>query len=274
MNVRQHFLRLAYPFYTRLSAIWDVARELPDPVLIYQMSKVGSSTVYKSLKKEGVGSVHVHFIAREHWRRVAEMYSNNNTTLPSHFHKGRLLRYWINATQRQVRVVSLVRDPIARHVSGAFEIGNVQGIPTNKSSEALRVLEDQLSALDEFEYPFQWFAREIEPTFGVDVLSHPFNRKEGFGRITTDNVDILILRTEQLSTLVPTVLGDFVGEDLDVQRDRVRTNQVYTTVKHQLCLSEPTVRRLYDHPWMHHFYTDQDIERFVERWTESQADGG
>lgn len=243
---------------------------LPDPVLVYQMGKVGSSTVHQTLQERGIDSVHVHYIADAHWGQGAKLYTKNNTTIPAHFHRGRLLRYWINWTERQVRVVSLVRDPIARRVSEAFELSHLQGVPARKPSKALRALRDQLASEDALKYPYAWFDREFLPMFDVDVLGHSFNREEGFGRITRENVDILIMTLEKLNELVPTVLSEFIGKSLEVKRNRVRTDQVYTQVKNNLTLSEETVRHLYDHPWMRHFYTDQDIEQFVERWSAAQ----
>ena len=63
-----------------------------------------------------------------------------------------------------------------------------------------------------------WFDREIHPLFSVDILDHPFNREEGFGRITREDIDILILTLGQLGELVPTVLSDFVGQPLQLNR--------------------------------------------------------
>lgn len=267
----EHFLlQLAYPFYTRISALVDVVGKLPDPVLIYQMGKVGSSTVHQTLQEAGVNSVHVHYINETHWQEGAKMYTENDVTVPAHFHKGRLLRHWINWADRQIRVVSLVRDPIARHVSEAFEFSHLRGLPTDKPSNALRELKNRLTSENALGYPYSWYDREFSPMFGVDVLDYPFNREEGFGRITQKNADILILTLEQLENLVPTVLSDFIGKPLEVKRDRVRTDEVYAQVKDNLTLPEDTVRRLYDHPWMRHFYTERDIEQFVERWSAAQ----
>ena len=269
MGAKRLFLRCAWPIYARISALAEVVGALPDPVLVYQMSKVGSSSVERTLTRAGIPHVHVHFIAPASWEETARWHAKNDQTLPPHFHKGRLLRYWINWTERQVRVVTLVRDPIARHVSGAFEVGHQTGFPKENKSKALQALGNQLRAKDVLDYPYTWFDREIAPVFGVDVLDHPFNRKEGYGRIKTENVDLLILTLERLSDLVPTVLSDFVGTSLELKKARIRTDEVYKRVKEQLTLSESNVRRLYDHPWMRHFYAEQDIERFVRRWTET-----
>jgi len=246
----------------------EVIQALPDPVLVYQMSKVGSSTVQETLHEAGVPSLHVHFVESEHWEAASGMYAESNVPLPHHFHTGRLVRLWLNRTNRQVRVVTLVRDPIARYVSGAFEVSNLKGMPTSEFEKALQTLRDQLTNEDALQYAYQWFNREIEPIFGVDVLEHPFNREKGVGRIRRENVDILILTLEQLNNRVSTVLSDFVETPLSLCRSRVRKEGTYLRIKKELALPEHTVRRLYDNEWMRHFYSAHEIERFVHRWSE------
>jgi hypothetical protein len=269
--MQDYFLELAYPFYTRISAFTDVVGGLPNPVLVYQMGKVGSSTVHHTLQEAGTASIHVHHIAEDNWKRRTRMYKENDTTIPAHFHKGRLLRHWINWTDRQMRVVSLVRDPIARHVSEAFEFSHLRGLPTGKPSNALRVLQNELVSDGALEYTYTWFDQEFLPMFGVDIFDHSFNREEGFARITQKNVDILILTLEKLSDCASTTLSEFVSQSLEIKRERVRSGSVYTYVKNNLTLPESTVRRLYDHPWMRHFYTRNDIEQFIERWSLSEV---
>lgn len=255
------------PLYTRLLASWQVARVLPDPILVYQMGKVGSSTVHDSLLAAGLQSIHVHFIDEAHWKSAAAMYTHKGRCLPPHFHVGQLLRWWIRWTRRPVRVVTLVRDPIARNVSSAFEVGPLQNVPTSDVEAAVEKITKRLHADDALSYAYGWFDREIKPVLGVDVLSHSFNRAKGFARITHSHADILVLAMERLDQLVPTVLSDFAGRPLHVEHSRVRTDTVYTCVKRRLRLPERQVRALYDNPWMRHFYTTGDIVGFVEHWS-------
>lgn len=258
---------IPWPLLSRLLALRNVINAMPDPVLIYQMGKVGSSTVCKTFDDKEIPNLHVHFVSRDKWSSAAKLYMENGKSLPPHFHTGRLLRPWSNWTERRVKVVTLVRDPIAREVSKEFEMSSLLEVPTDDVNESLQVLRNRLTSPGALNFPYTWFENEILPTFGVDVFEHPFNRKEGFGRITRKNVDILILTLERLDDLVPTVLSDFVGQALQLKKDRVRTDKVYTAVKQRLNLEERTVRRLYDCEWMRHFYTDRDIEQFVERWS-------
>ena len=111
---------------------------MPDPILVYRMSKVGSSTVHKSLRDAGVGSIHIHFMNPERHAWAEKAYRRNSKELPLHFYRARILRPWINATRRQVQVVALVRDPIARRVSSTFEIAQIVGLPTQDASDAKR----------------------------------------------------------------------------------------------------------------------------------------
>lgn len=262
------------PLYRRLLAIREVTLAMPDPVLVYQMGKVGSKTVHTSLREAGIGSVHVHYIDPKSRLRAKKLFRENNADLPAHFYKGRLLHHWVNSTNRQVRVVSIVRDPIARHVSSAFQIPDIEETPTKDAEASVRALEKQIRSTRAWiEYAYEWFDREVHSAFGIDVFEHPFNQEKGYGRITQENVDLLILTLEQLSDLIPTVLSDFVDASLRVQRDNTRTDNVYAEVKKRLRLPESRVRRLYDHPWMRHFYTEQDIEKFVGRWSKTSDYG-
>jgi hypothetical protein len=267
-RMRETALDLAYPFYTRISAISRIAKAMPNPVLVYQMAKVGSSTVHKTLQAAGVESLHVHYIAQENWKRGAKMYVESGTTLPAHFHKGRLLRHWIAWTGRQVRVISLVRDPIARHISASFETAHLKGFPKQNASKALRSLESQLMSDGALEHPYNWFDREISSVLGVDVLDYPFNREEGYGVIEKKNAKIIILTLENLSDSIPTVLSDFLGKELDIKKERVRKSGVYERVKKNLSIPKSRARKLYDHPWMRNFYTEEKIENFVKEWGE------
>lgn len=268
--MKNKILDKIYPIYTRLISIREVVRSLPDPILIYQMGKVGSSTIQRTLSEAGIPGVHVHYIDRDHWKKRAKLRTENSSPLPPHFHKGRLLRHWIAWTKRRVRVVSLVRDPIARYISEAFQTAHFRGFPVSTVSEALPEIRSQLTSDEALEYTYRWFEREFIPVFDIDIFDHPFDCEEGFGRISQASADILILTLEKLSDLVPTALSEFVGEPLELRRDRVRTGGVYAQVKNNLVLPEKNLRRFYDHPWMRHFYTDRDIEQFVERWSTEQ----
>jgi len=55
-----------------------------------------------------------------------------------------------------------------------------------------------------------WFEIEIKQTLGIDLLTQPALREQGFARCETDYAEMMVLRFEDLKRLVP-VLGEFLG---------------------------------------------------------------
>ena len=160
----------------------DPARKDANPVLVYQMGKVGSSTVARTLRacpglQRPVLSVHCMVpreieAAKQYRRRVGGAAKvGYAVTL------GAVLGDRIAAVGDRVHfpIVSLVRDPIAREISSVFQTSALFG-------EALRVggridvdrvsafLTERFSAPDPCGYAEEWFDRELAVTFGIDVF--------------------------------------------------------------------------------------------------------
>lgn len=267
MSLKGKIYSLIEPIYSPLRAAGQVVAALPDPILVWQMSKVGSTTIQKTLKRAGVGALHVHFIDPQSWSDATGWYRSHGETLPRHFYIGRLLRWWLRHTQHRVKVVTLMRDPIARHVSGMFQSHHVAGFPVGDASDALDTLRAQFVEGRPEKYAFTWFDREIKAVLGIDIYAHPFDREAGYTRITTPRADILVMTTERLSELIPTVLSDFVGESLRVHNARRRRDKMYACVKSNFTLPDKVVQRVYGNPRMQHFYTNEQIAHFMRRWT-------
>jgi hypothetical protein len=91
------------------------------PILIYQMGKVGSTSISKSLELFGYSSVfHIHRLNPEHIDHVRENFLTRNLE-PSSFRIGKLLYRYIIEKKRHIKVITLIRDPISRNISGFFE---------------------------------------------------------------------------------------------------------------------------------------------------------
>lgn len=256
---------IPYPLYSRALAARDVVKGMPDPVLIYQMGKVGSSSVREMLERAGVRNIHVHLISRSARIREAAFRRKMEDGVPPHIYKGGIVDWWLHNTAKQVRVITLVRDPVASHISGEFELAHVTGFPAGNVQRSVdRLVRDlEGGALDE---PFGWFESEFSPTVELDFFAHPFDREAGWTRITTPRFDILALTLERLDALSTTVLSEFVGTDLQPQVARQRTDDVYGEVKRRVKLSAATLDRIYEHRRVQHFYSAARREQFRARW--------
>jgi len=226
---------LARRFRKTKKAVKTLGSSLPDPVLVYQMSEVGSSTVSASLHSVGTKNIHVHFIG-EQWAEAAQYHRRRGGgELPQNLYLGRVLRYWLKLRVAPVKVITLVRDPVARKISSAFQLRRYNpGLSSDDVEAAKQWLRENIDFDERPPYESAWFDREIKTVFDVDVYDYPFNPEKGYTRIQTSRVDLLILRLEDLSALIPTAVSDFVDAPLTVKRDNVRSDNNYQTIKNLL----------------------------------------
>jgi hypothetical protein len=69
--------------------------------------------------------------------------------------------------------------------------------------------------------PLAWFEREITPVFGLDMLAAPELRDQGWATRSHEWVDILVLKFEALSSLLPQVQRFFDLPELALPRRNV-----------------------------------------------------
>jgi hypothetical protein len=247
------------------NTIWS---QLPDPVLVYQMSKVGSSTVSTSLRNAGIRNLHVHFVG-EHWSKSAQHHRERGDELPQNLYRGWVLRHWLRVRTTQVKVITLVRDPVARKLSSAFQLRRYNpDLSVDDASAAKRWLRENIDFDESPPYESVWFDREIKAVFDIDVYKYPFDPEKGYTRIQTPQADILVLRLEDLDALIPSAVSDFVGAQLTVERTNTRSDDTYQTIKRTFTLPPSTLEQIYSQRMTQHFYSDREIEAFIDSWSE------
>jgi len=142
------------------------------PILIYQMGKVGSTTILKSLRDYGVNPVyHIHSMNIQNIKMKKEEFKDKGPpygTPPKHLDKYKKLRP-ILKENRSVKIISLVREPIWRNISGFF-----QNLPKYISKEKRRKDLSYLEKIffrdyDRHDRPEKWFDREIKEVIGMEA---------------------------------------------------------------------------------------------------------
>lgn len=250
-------------------------------ILVYQMGKVGSTTIFNSLQQANLPNsiAQVHFLS-DHVIKNRN-YEIKIGNFPPSYHMD--LGLAINEKFKQLRnrkpffkLISLVRDPIAFQISNFFQnphyfpselrddLGNVNLKKTNDFLNNLLLKEKT------FDYVFNWFDREIKTVFNLDIFEFPFDKNKGWTILKGDNVELLLIRMENLSTIDNQVLTDFVGSEKPIKlinsNVRSKTNKNYETVKNNINLDRKVCEKIYSHRLVQHFYDQDDIERFIDKW--------
>jgi len=248
------------------------------PILIYQMGKVGSTTVYDSLRAAALPNAifHLHFISGDFRENKKNLKAVGIDPPPYHFYLGDAVR---KVLPRPCKIISLVRDPIAVVVSGVFqnpyfaneEIRTATG--TIDHEKALKYLESELSDQSAYSYVNDWFDREPKQAFGIDVFSQPFPVNVGYTIYGKADVEALVIRLEDLVQKGPKAISDFLNleKPLVLKQGNARTEsrdgEAYQHTLKKLRLNELVCREIYSSKFVRHFYSETMIEQFISKWT-------
>lgn len=264
-----------------------IMRELDsvNPVLVFHPAKVGSSSVYYSLKKCGICSLQLN-----------DLYYNINCTDNFEIKKHIFEHYKAN---HNIKIISLVREPIARDLSYYFQATitdpeyHVRGRVSNDLvEECKKTLVDYTtdreliqskraySTYDWMDYialhgrygvEFDWFDFELKKLFGIDVYAVPFDKQKGYTIISKDNVSVLVVKMEMLNQ-IEHVIREFVGVDnFKLINDNLGSEKnysyMYKELKEKITLSKEYVDFYYnDNEYFNWFYSSDERDIFMKKW--------
>jgi hypothetical protein len=251
------------------------------PILIYQMGKVGSSSVYRTLLKTKFRSsvFHVHFLSDDLFAHEQEHISNGIRAGARYSTEHALRRYIIASNKPRVKIITLVRDPVAVLVSDVFQ--NPHLFPNLISRDKARFRARNLSRAIESEvlteracdYVNGWFDRELKNVFGVDVYSCSFDKHRGFQIYPSPSAPTLLIRLEDLTPAGPNALSVFLGSTFPIclekanERSGTLERSRYVAIK-TAKIDREVLERVYSGKLAQHFYTDEQIHAFVQRWSQ------
>ncbi|KGK91262.1 hypothetical protein DP73_04685 [Desulfosporosinus sp. HMP52] len=261
---------------------------IKDNIYIYQMGKVGSTTIETSLKAIGVDSVHKHTFYR--LPHINEVFKNYNTTKLVIKKRNRnflktikkiiynhLVMKKFSSKNLNSKIISIVREPISRNSSMYFQdfyIPYFEYALLNKTRNNITASID-LFINDFFkrfnhEHGINWFDKEFLRATKINVYEYPFDADLGYCIINKNGLSILILQMEKMNALEK-VIGEFVGaENFKLINDNNGTNKwygpVYKDFKYKVCFSEEYIDSLYNSKYMKHFYSDKEIKQFRTKY--------
>lgn len=264
----------------RLRALTHARRE---PIVVYQMAKVGSRTVYRSLRSLDLPRpvLHVHVLneldALE--ERVRQLYPDPVGTLAEIENGRRLRRRILRSRGRTWHVITLVRDPVRRDVSAFFhnltEI--IPDVYERCARDEIALADIRDAFLDRYDHdaPLSWFESQLEPVFGIDVFAVPFDTEAGYATYETPTARLLLIRLEDLETHGKAAISEFLGLDefelvsTNLARDKPYSD-LYAAFERSVTLPASYLARMYGSRLARHFYSDSEIEAFKEQWTKER----
>jgi hypothetical protein len=254
------------------------------PVLVYTAPKVASTAVTVALQAAGQAVFHVHMISAASMGSLREAMRRRGLTRMKWDSLGledigKALAAELIAPGHPARIVSLVRDPVARNISFYFETLDVLW-QTERAYERVG-LERLLAEFHErfrHERGVDWFDREFKPVLGLDVYEHPFPHDRGYQRLDSGPYEVLIMRHDLDDRVKEKCLADLVGvRSVSLSPKNVSAQKPYADVYREFLrrveLPEDYVNRLLDSKYARHFYSPEELARFRAKWLTGRAVG-
>jgi len=209
----------------------EVARKFLDPdyTLIYQMGKVGSSSLHKSLPK----SIQIH-----------SLYGKSPCTIrhrlfPAQYFKRILvdvLKRFLIRRRKTINIITVVRDLNDRDVSMFFQDLPLWLLDTVKSKNTKEPWDADMNfLLDSYKnsfdhmYGMHWFDTEFRKFSNIDIFKYPFSKSEGFALISEGKFRILILLADKIDSSAA-IVEKFVGEKITLLRSNESGDKWYASV--------------------------------------------
>jgi hypothetical protein len=254
------------------------------PIIIYQMGKVGSQTVYRSLLEAGIKNpvYSVHMMAEENISKAEDYYKKINLPDAYFLDFGRRIREKLAYTEHApLKIITMVRDPIARELSQFFyhplSIAHPILLDPNghiDNHQVVKYLRKTFMFCDpETNYTLTWFDNEFKQTLGIDIYRYPFDYDSGYKIISHKNIDLLILRTEDLNQCFTPALMEFL--QLVSPIEMVPSNEhnqykaTYKFVKEHFSLPASICARFYESRYAKHFYNETERSGFFKQWSKN-----
>lgn len=171
----------------------------------------------------------------------------------------------------KVKIISLVRDLIARNISDFFhDFEDWAGKPPEQIHGGLQGIKKIFLERFDHDYTLRWFDQWRE-TLGVNVYNYPFP-SSGCKKISSKTVDIFVIRIEKEDEKKRNELSNFLDfEELNLTRRNMGSKKkhggVYEKFKNKIKMPEKYIDRMYKSNFFNHFYTQAHREEFSSRWT-------
>lgn len=260
-------------------------------LVVYQMGKVGSSTIVASLKAlPPTWSVHhVHTLTAEGIAtREAIYHKLTQERASSYFPRARhlLSSYYLRSKlptptttavlpNQRWKVITLVREPISRNISEFFQVIDYKlpNFVARYNAGALTIDETVQTFMAGFDHDdtLHWFDQEIKPVLGIDVFAEPFPKARGYQIYQGPFADLLLLKLEQMDECAGAAFGEFLGlENFTLVKTNVGEEKAYAAAynefKQRLALSPAYLQRMVGSHYVQHFYSDVEIDAMRAKW--------
>lgn len=260
-------------------------------VIIYQMGKVGSSSIYFTLKDyyKLPNVMHMHHMSPKYLEQIKTWHTENRYRyMPRHLLESEAFynKWEKTKINKKIQIITLVRDPIAVYISSIFQ--NMDQVYYEFIDETKKIKQQELISYiittlgDEeraskgrffnwYNYFMNWFDNELKEVFGIDIYTESFDMSKGYQILSHDNIKALILKVETLNQSNKEAFSRFLQiNDFELKNTNIGENKkygkCYRTLLDNIIVPSEILDKVYSHKLVKHFYSEDEVKQFKSKW--------
>jgi hypothetical protein len=236
------------------------------------MGKVGSAAIRDSLNAIGIINYQVHYLDHKKLENLTNRHEKLGMKIPPHILRSKEVLSGNVLNNRGVKIISLMRDPVARNVSAFFQNLETYFPQTPLSELDSALLIDTFITKYSHRISVDWFKNEFLPVTKIDVCANSVNKTNGCYTFNHENIDVLLIKVEANDEEKVKALKEFL--DLPDTFTLLKINigdeksysEKYKEFKSKIKLPKSYLDEMYDSKLICHFYDDDSIAKMRSKW--------
>lgn len=189
----------------------------------------------------------------------------------------------LKESNKKVKIITGVRDPISQNLSLCYErLSRIDTPQHNMFIYSLKedgLFKDGGNAQEIFDLMYKK-SEDIAPISNfmdrfkenkIDLSKQVFDKDLGYSIIKDDNIEIFVYQLEKLNNLTQEI-SNWIGQNsfnewtLGNIGENKWSAKSYAQAQKEIIITQEHFDLCYNDPWVHHFYSQEDIEKFKDRW--------
>ncbi len=242
------------------------------PILVWTMGKVASSTISYSLFMAGLYTLDIHSLQNPLVTQpdAARDEESSQERLPHHVLRSRRALEIFEMGSEPIEIITAVREPVARNLSAFFQNLKRSDVEGKSADEVIGMFKTGYK----HSIPLDWFDNEILARTGVDLLLEPFDIAQRWSIVETGRFRFLVIRLDGREAVMQEGLQQFLGEPVFIANQNESRGKFYDTlyrdVKRQIRFDLSELKPLYNSKYCKAFWTPKERKEMRQSWVLSE----
>lgn len=260
--------------------------------LVHSIGKVASKSICSALKQQIDSPIyHLHYLNETTLKRMKKWFkeeTNYSTNMPALI-DGRSISNLLKKHKHSLnwKIITLIREPISWQISMLFEITE-QTFPflisnnnfDNKYffNEIKKSLNNSIGSVVLNNHFYQnWWEIEFNSVFDFNIIELPFNTDKGWEIYCKENIEVLVVQYEKLKKVYNEAFCAFgLSKEICLPELNKTSNKPLGVYKPERIINDfkfddLLINRLYENKVVKHFYNQQQLAVFKQRWSSQRV---